>query len=90
MHISREAHAHRQHEVAYHALTAAMHAADDVGDAQALAEVEREARAQIDWIDHNVPDNRLSTASASKHQHPGVFALLARQAAAHVALQART
>jgi hypothetical protein len=86
--LSREAHERRQHEVAYHALTAAMHAAADVGDGQALAEVGREAENQIAWIDRYEPMHRLSTASARLHQHPGVYAMLARQVAAHAQMQA--
>ena len=81
--LSREAHQRRQHAVAYHALTAAMHDADDAGDVEALAEVGREAAAQIAWIDRFEPAHRLSTPSARRHDHPGVYAMLARQVAAH-------
>ena len=81
--LSREAHARGQHEVAYHALTAAMHAADDARDVRALAELGREAESQIAWIDRNAREHRLSTTSAARHQHPGVYAMLARQIAAH-------
>ena len=80
---SRDAHARQQHEVAYHALTAAMHAADDAGDVSALAEVAREAEAQIAWIDRHAPTHRLSSNSARAHNHPGVYAMLVRQTAAH-------
>jgi hypothetical protein len=78
--LSREAHALGQHEVAYHALTAAMHAAD----AAALERVGREAEAQIAAIDRTEPAHRLSTRSASHHGHPGVYVMLVRQAAMHV------
>nr|ASV46940.1 c6 zinc finger domain-containing protein [uncultured bacterium] len=81
--LSREAHGLGQHEAAYHALTAAMHAAVDARDARALAEVGREAAAQIAWIDRHARSHRLSTASAAGHQHPGVYAMLARQVTAH-------
>ena len=81
--MSRTAHARGQHAVAYHALAAAMHAADDAGDLDALAEVGREAAAQIAWIDRFEPEIRLSTSSARRHDHPGVYAMLGRQAAAH-------
>jgi hypothetical protein len=82
--LSREAHALGQHEVAYHALTAAMHAADDAADAAALERVGREAEAQIAAIDRTEPAHRLSTRSASHHGHPGVYVMLVRQAAMHV------
>lgn len=78
--LSRDAHAHGQHEAAYHALTAAMHAAQDTNDHAGLRVIVDEARAQIDWIDRYDPTHRLSTMSASRHNHPGVYALLARQA----------
>jgi hypothetical protein len=88
--LSREAHRSARHEAAYHALTAAMHAAHDEGAAETLAEVEREAAAQIAWIDAHAPGHRLSTASAGEHAHPGVYAMLGRQAAAHRHMLART
>src|SRR5215216_5343350 len=76
---SREAHACGQHEVAYHALTAAMHAADDAADVAA-----HEAAAQLEHIDVHAPEHRLSTRSAARHAHPGVYTLLTRQSAMHV------
>ena len=81
---SREAHAHGQHEVAYHALTAAMHAADDAADVVALKTAGLEAVTQLEHIDRHIPDHRLSTTSAARHVHPGVYTLLARQSAMHV------
>jgi hypothetical protein len=86
--LSREAHERGQHEAAYHALTAAMHAACDVADPHALVEIGREAETQIAWIDRHEPAHRLSTASARQHQHPGVYAMLTRQTAAHVQMLA--
>lgn len=84
--ISREAHAHGQHEAAYHALTAAMHAADDAADVHALTIVRREAEVQITAIDRGFPGHRLSTQSAARHQHPGVYAMLARQTTMHIGM----
>jgi hypothetical protein len=81
--ISREAHARGQHEVAYHALTSALHAAYDARDRGALSAVAQEAAGQIAWMDDHAPEHRLSTTSASGHNHPGVYALLARQANAY-------
>ena len=80
---SREAHARGQHAVAYHALAAAMHAADDQNDREQLGEIEREAQRQLDWIDEHAHHDRLSTRSASTRKHPGVYTLLARTASAH-------
>jgi hypothetical protein len=45
--MSRVAHGRGQHSVAYHALAAAMHAADDAGDVDALAEVGRHAHPGV-------------------------------------------
>lgn len=86
--ISRDAHARRQHEAAYHALTAAMHAADDAADVGALTIVLQESEAQIAAIDRSSPGHRLSTRSAARHQHPGVYAMLARQTATHIGMHA--
>jgi hypothetical protein len=84
--ISREAHRRGRYETAYHALTAAMHSADDDADVEALKLVVGEAQAQIAAIDHDAPGHRLSTPSAARHEHPGVYAMLVRQTAAHVEL----
>jgi hypothetical protein len=80
--ISQDAHARRQHEVAYHTLTAALHAAQNAHDVSGAKAVFREAREQIAWIDINAPEHRLSTNSAGRHNHPGVYAMLSRQAKA--------
>ena len=90
MTASREAHATGCHEGAYHALTAAMHVAHCGDDAPRLHEVVREARRQIEWIDANAPEHRLSTNSAGRHEHPGVFRMLIRQAEAHAEMTHRT
>jgi hypothetical protein len=79
--LSRDAHAIGEFEVAYHALVAAMHAVAEGDDVALLDAVEREARRQIAWIDEHAPEHRLSTSSAQKHAHPGVYAMLAREAA---------
>ena len=84
--VSREAHALGQHEAAYHALAAAMHAANDARDPRALAAVQQEAAAQIAWIDHHVPHHRLSTTSAGARHNAGVYAMLQQQAGAHLQL----
>jgi hypothetical protein len=87
--LSRAAHAGRQHEVAYHALTAAMHAANDARDRDALEAIAHEAESQIGWIDRHTSAQRLSTNSAHQHGHPGVYAMLAREARLHADLLRR-
>ena len=78
--VSREAHQQGLHEVAYHALTAALHAAQSGGDMPGVETIAEEAREQIEWIDGHAPAHRLSTESAKRHDHPGVYAMLGRQA----------
>jgi hypothetical protein len=84
--ISRDAHAAGQREVAYHALAAAMHAAADAADSDALRLVLAEASTQLAWIDDHDAGHRLSTRSAARHQHPGVYAMLIRQCETHLEL----
>jgi hypothetical protein len=57
-----------------------MHAAQDAHDVPGVHALAQEARDQIAWIDRNVPGHRLSTSSAGRHNHPGVYAMLVRQA----------
>ena len=78
--LSREAHVSGQHEVAYHALVAAMHAAEDAHDVAGVHNAMKEAQAQIAWVDQNNPDHRLSTKSAGRRNHRGVYAMLSSQA----------
>ena len=85
--VAREAHAVGGPEAAYHALAAGMHAADDTGDVRMLADIGREAEAQIAWIDAHAPEHRLSTLSASRRDHPGVYAMLLRQVTAHLQMR---
>lgn len=85
--LSRDAHAGHRHEAAYHALCAAMHAAHDVHDVDALRAVASEAEAQLAWIDANAREHRLSTASAAGHQHPGVYTMLVRQAGTYAEME---
>ncbi len=84
MAISEEALESAHYETAYHALTAAMHYAEDIGDEQRLARVEQVAKAQRDWIDSRAPQHRMSTHWATQHQHKGLYQTLIQQAAAQI------
>lgn len=64
------------HEVAFHALSAAAHAAEDLGDAEALVEIERLALEHLAWIDANDPDHRFSSSSSSERHHRSIFVQL--------------
>ena len=64
-------------EVAYHALMAALHAAErvgkDAGNATALAEIERVAKAQSDRVEKIKPPHQLSRAAARNRGHTSVY-----------------
>ena len=83
MAISQEALVSAHEETAYHALTAAMHLADDLGDDQRLLAVERAAKAQLDWIDAHNPENRMSSQSTAERKGVNLYYTLIKQAAAH-------
>ena len=89
MALSRTAHERRQHEAAYHALTAAMHAASDDNDHALLEAIAGEAQTQITWIDRYEAAHRLSTHSSQRRGHPGVYAMLTRDALIHADLLKR-
>ena len=66
MTISQEAVEKTQYGVAYHALTAAFHYAEDLEDEQGIASIEHVAKAQQEWIDAHTPEHLMSTASVAK------------------------
>ncbi len=69
----------RHFEVAYHALAAAMHCAEDIRDAGLLAEVQRRAEEQRQWIDTKAPAHKLSSPSAKTRGNESVFTSLVKQ-----------
>jgi|SRR3712207_3246024 len=81
MSISQEALQSGRYETAYHALCAAMHYVNDLGDEQRLYLVEQAATAQRDWIDTRDPQHRMSTQSANERHGTNMYEMLARQAA---------
>jgi hypothetical protein len=86
MRINSEAFDAGHYEVAYHALMASLHAAQDAGDVEHLRAVERTAEQQQDRIDADAPNHRLSSHQAKKHGAMGIFQLAARQASARAAM----
>ena len=79
------------YEVAYHALAAAMHCAEALGDSERLVVVEREAREQLMWIDDRDPEHQLSTVSATKRRNRSVYqSLLTRTHGVRLRVQRRT
>jgi hypothetical protein len=84
--LSQEALAAGHYEAAYHALTAAMHVADDTSDAERLREVARLARVQRDHIDRAAPGHRMASGSAPERHGFNFYDALAQQAAAHATM----
>lgn len=86
MAVSEEAIESAHYETAYHALTAALHYAEDIGDEQRLAKVEQTAKEQQELIDTRAPEHRMSTHSDTKHHASNLYDTLARQASAQILL----
>ena len=81
--LNRQAFEGSHYDVAYHALMAALHCAQEARDADRLAAVEVTATEQLAWIDAQASAYRHSTASAdARHHHVSIFTTLARQARA--------
>jgi len=66
-----------QYEVAYHALAAALHAAESLNDQETCRLVERCADECRQHIDIRAPGHRLSSRSAQARGHESVFRQLA-------------
>lgn len=84
MAISHQALINELYETAYHALTAALHYAQSLGDAERLLAVESAAKEQQDLIDTWTPKHRMATQAAVKRDRITLYQMLARQAAAQV------
>ena len=66
---------------AYHALMAALHFAEFIGEDQPLLDISRLAKEQLAWIDKNRPEYEHSTQSAEKrHIGVSIYSHLASQA----------
>lgn len=79
--IHRSAREMGSHEVSFHALCAAAHAAQDLGDEEALARVAELSRDELASLGQNDPEHRLA-AGVSTHNHTSVFEQLAVTATA--------
>jgi hypothetical protein len=86
--VNERAFAAGQYEVAYHALMAALHAAQDQRAADQLQRIAALAQAQQEKIDRSSPQHPLSSTRARDHGATGIFAMASRQAATQ-ALMAR-
>ncbi len=78
---SRKAVASAHYEAAYHALTAALHCAQDMKDAKRLDEVAKEARQQLQRVNAEARNNTMSTfAAAQRPSGVDLYDTLARTA----------
>ena len=86
MQINGDSFAAGRYEVAYHALMAALHAAQDQGDPDLLRRVGLTAEQQQVRIDADSPTHRLASSEAHKHGAMGIFRMAARQASARATM----
>jgi hypothetical protein len=90
MRINDGAFAAGRYETAYHALMAALHASQDMGDPVLLRRVEQTAEQQQDQLDVDSPHHRLSSDEAKRHGVVGIYRMAARQASARLAILKRS
>jgi hypothetical protein len=77
-------HAARQlgeHEVSFHLLSAASHAAERLADDETLARVAELSRGELAWLQQNQPDHRMASGAATPG-HQSMFEQLAVTATA--------
>jgi hypothetical protein len=67
-------------EAAYHALVAAMHTADDDGDANRIEVVKQMAREQITWLNIHRPNHLTGSTSAMHRGNRSIYGSLQLQA----------
>ncbi|WP_246275441.1 hypothetical protein [Brasilonema bromeliae] len=77
--ISQEALESAYYETAYHALCAAMHYAYIQSDEHRLEMVGQAAKAQLDWIDANAKEHKMSTQSVMKRSGVNLYNSLLTQ-----------
>ncbi|HEX8694714.1 MAG TPA: hypothetical protein VF746_19975 [Longimicrobium sp.] len=66
-----------EHEVSFHALSAAAHAAESLEDVDVLERIAGLSRGELAWLDAHAPDHRLSSRSAEQRRHQSIFEQLA-------------
>lgn len=65
-----------EHEVAYHALAAAAHAAERLQDVATLLKIEQACIEELGWIDAHEPEHKHSSLSAKGRGHHSIFTQL--------------
>lgn len=79
--IHRSARELGSHEASFHVLSAAAHAAQDLGDEEELTRVAQLSRDELGWLRQNDPHHRLAAGVATQN-HESVFEQLAVTATA--------
>jgi hypothetical protein len=82
LNLSRTAFAGQHYAVAYYALAAALHAANDLGNDQYLVEVGEAAGEQNQWLNDHDPDHELAEYSAASRGSKGLWTTLQREVVA--------
>lgn len=68
-----------EHEVAFHALSAAAHAAEHLRDQPALTRIAQLSRDELAWLTEHEPRHRMTAGIATRH-HKSMFEQLATTA----------
>jgi hypothetical protein len=84
--INQESFVGEEFDVAFHALSGALHCAENIKDSKYLKEVERLAKEQLKWVDTHNPEYQHSTQSAHVRGHISIFQHLANMANARVTM----
>jgi len=82
--ISQRALASQHYEAAFHALSAALHCAEELKDEQRLSMVKQEAEHQKNFIDTHSPHHRMSTQTAAQRNGVNLYNALIGQARVHI------
>ena len=84
--INQETFDGAQYDIAYHALSGALHCAASLKDVNYLVEVERLADKELAWIDAHNPEYEHSTRSSAGRGHRSIYRTLTTMANAKVVI----
>ena len=84
--INQETFAGAQYDIAYHALSGALHCAATLKDVNYLVEVERLADKELAWIDAHNPEYEHSTPSSTERGVKSIYRNLTTMANTKVLL----
>src|SRR5215510_13496467 len=84
--INQEMFTDAEYDIAYHALSGALHCAAGLREINYLVQLEHLADDQLAWIDAHDPDYEHSTQSSAKRSLVSIYKNLAKMADARVAI----